>query len=332
MNKYIVFSILLFIMLILIYRITDFFYIESKTLTIKYKPKFIEFINTQVSSKSNKLFFLPHLELGDSIVLNGIVRYYCSIYDTVIMVCKKSYYSQIHFMYSDVKNLILYKVPDKNVYRKITQYIPYDTEIKKLFVENNIKLITVGCFKSYYNSDMTGYSSPIFPVWIYNDLKLNINIAYEYFKINRNYKREDELYNNLIKITGFKYIVVIDDEKRHYTINDIYLTDLKYPIFKLGNNSTNINKKLDQIKDPIIFNYIKILENASEIISIDSSIPWLIDMLNIPTKTSVHTYMRLGNVQYNNKNITVINGSPIDRFPGYFNYNTINSGFCSIFY
>jgi hypothetical protein len=332
MNKYIVFSILLFIVLILIYRINDFFYIESKALTIKYKPKFIEFINTKLSSQSNKLFFIPHLELGDSIVLNGIIRYYCSIYDTVVMVCKKTYYNQIHFMYSDLENLILYKVSDKNVYRKMTRYVPYDADIKKLFTEYNIKLITLGCFKFQYHSNTNIYSTLTFPLWIYDDLQLSSEIAYEYFKINRDYKREDELYNKLIKILGFKYIIIIDDEKRKYTIKDSYITDLKYPVFKLGNNSTNINKKLNDIKDPIIFNYIKILENATEIISIDSSIPWLIDMLNIQTKTSVHTYMRAGNVKYNNKNISIINGTSIDRLPAFFDYNTVNSGLCSIFY
>lgn len=332
MNKYIIFSIIFFILLILIYRITDFFYIETKIINIKYKPKFIEFINTRLSSQSKKLFFIPHLELGDSIVLNGIVRYYCSIYETVVLVCKKFYYNQIQFMYSDLKNLILYKLPDKNVYRKMTKYIPYDNDIIDLFTKNKIKLLTLGCFKVQYHSTTNVYSNIVFPLWIYQDLKLSSNIAYDYFKINRNYKREDELYNKLIKITGFKYIIVIDDEKRNYTIKDSYLTDLRYPIVKLGNNSTNTNKKLNEIKDPIIFNYIKILENASEIISIDSSIPWIIDMLNIPTKTSVHTYMRGGIVQYNNKNITIINGTTIDRLPGFFNYNTINSGLCSMFY
>ena len=331
MNKYIIFCTILFLLLILLYRVTDFYYTESNILTIKYKPKFIDFLNTNLASKSKKLFFVPHLELGDSIVLNGVVRYYCSIYDTVIMACKKSYYPQIRFMYTDLKNLILYQVPDKNIYRKMNIYIPYNNEIKTLFQEYNIKLIAQGCFKLQYSLDQIYIpENMIFPIWIYNDLDINPNIAYSQFKINRDYKREDDLYNKLVKILGYKYIILIDDEKRKFEISNMFLDNLQYPIFKLGNNSTNDNKKLNTIKDPIIFNYIKILENASEIISIDSSIPWLIDMLNIPTKTTVHTYMRGGNVQYKNNNITIIDGSPIDRLPGYLNFTTINSGLCSI--
>jgi hypothetical protein len=173
-------------------------------------------------------------------------------------------------------------------------------------------------------------NSSEFPLWLYEDLNINPTIAYSQFKINRDYKKEDDLYNKLINILGYKYIILIDDEKRNFIIDDKYLNNLKYPIFKLGDNSNNNNNKLNLIKDPFIFNYIKILENASEIISIDSSIPWLIDMLNITTKTTVHTYVRGGNVIYKNNNIKVINGSSIDRLPGYFNYNTLNSNLCNI--
>ena len=331
MNKYILYNIFLLIGLLLIYHIADFLYMESNILERKYNPKFVDFITTNLNTDSKKLFFIPHLELGDSIVLNGVVRYYCSIYDTVIMVCKKSYYKQIHFMYADLDNLILYQVPDKNVYRKMKNYIPYNKDTKKLFIDYNIKFLTLGCFTLQYDVDELYVPiGDIFPKWIYNDLKINSDIAYSYFKINRDYKKEDELYNKLVKVIGFKYIVLIDDEKRNFVINNKYLNNLPYPIFKLGNNSTNTNKKLNNIKDPIVFNYIKILENASEIISIDSSMPWIIDLLNIETKTTVHTYVRAGNVYYNNKNITVINGSLITRIPGYFNYYTVQNGICNL--
>ena len=54
--------------------------------------------------------------------------------------------------------------------------------------------------------------------------------------------------------------------------------------------------------NPIIFNNIKILENAVEIISIDTSIPWLIDMMNINVKTSIYP-ARQDTIIYKNKNI-----------------------------
>ena len=73
--------------------------------------------------------------------------------------------------------------------------------------------------KLYIPSNLT------FPLWIYYDLDININIAYSQFKINRNYKKEDELYNKLVKILGYKYIILIDDEKRNFIIdNKLFLS------------------------------------------------------------------------------------------------------------
>jgi hypothetical protein len=315
MNKYII--LLLVLLLLLIYLIIDFYITETNILLNKYKPSFIKFIES-LDQSSNKLFTIPHLELGDSIALNGAIRYYSSKYDIVIMVCKKSYYKQISFMYSDLKNIIYYSLPDKNIYRNMTRYIPYNNEIKELFDKYNITYIPMGCFSLSLNPSMN-----YFPTRIYDDLNLNPKIAYSHFKIIRNHEQENILYDKLISIIGNKYIILIDDEKRKYIIDDIYLKDLEYPIFKLSMNSTNKNKKLDNIRDPIVFNYIKILENAQEIISIDSSIPWLIDMLNIQTKTTIHTYLRPDILLYNNKNISTVNVSYIKKSTSLLNINNI---------
>jgi hypothetical protein len=298
------------------YVIFDIYYTESTILTKKYKPKFIEYIQS-LDKLSKKLFTIPHLELGDSIILNGAIRYYCSKYDTVIMVCKKSYYNQISTMYTDLNNIIFYVLPDKYIYRKIYNYFPYDNDTKELFLEYNITYLPMGCFKNYYGKINDFISRT------YEELDLDVNIAYSYFKINRNYARENELYDKLVSIIGHKYIIVIDDEKRNFLIDDKYLTDLPYPIVKLSNNSMNKNKKLNKIRDSIIFNYIKILENAHEIISIDSSIPWLIELLNLNPNTTVHAYSRVDYIKY--RNIKIVNGTILNKSYSLLNYNNIKA-------
>ena len=292
-------------------------------------PEFIKLLNNNYNNNLSKLLFIPHVELGDSIVLNGIVRYYSTIYNTIFMPCKNSYYNQIKFMYSDLSNLILIKIPDHIIHKNILSYIPYDKESIKLYNNYNIEIITLGCYNILYGNSNIQYKA-LFPIWIYDALKLNANIAYDYFKINRDYIRENELYNNLINIIGKKYIVLIDDEKRNFIINPKYLSHIKYPIFKMSHNSINSIPELNLIRDPIMFNNIKILENAIEIISIDTSIPWIIDFLNINVKTSVHTYMRDGSIRFKNKNIKIINGSFIDRLTAYTNLSTYNSKMCKL--
>jgi hypothetical protein len=316
MSKYNIIKYTLILFIVLLYFIFDIYYTESTILINKYKPRFYKYI-ISLDKSSKKLFIIPHLELGDSIALNGAIRYYCSKYDIVIMVCKKSYYKQISFMYKDLNNLIFYSIPDKNIYRKIYYYFPYDKNTKKLFLDYNITYLPMGCFNPDY-MPMNDFLSRT-----YEELNLDPSFAYTYFKINRNYKKEDELYNKLINIIGNKYIIIIDDEKRNFLIDEKYLTNLPYPIFKLSNNSNNKNKKLNTIKDDLIFNYIKILENAHEIISIDSSIPWLIDLLNLNPNTTVHTYTRLDYIKF--KNINVINGTLIDKSFALFNYNNLRS-------
>ena len=330
-KKNIVFYIVFFlIIIIIILTIVNQLNLTSYRIKNKHKPKFIDLINTKLNDNSPKLIFLPHLELGDSIAINGVVRYFCTKYSTVIIPCKKLYYKQIQFMYNDLSNLILYKVPDKNIYQKMNLYIPYDKDTIELYKKYNIQIIAMGCFGGQYNTP-SAYSDLYFPAWIYDELHININIPYNNFKINRNYEKENELYTQLINIIGNKYVVVIDDEKRKFTINTKYLTHIKYPIFKMSNSSSNIIPELNTVRDPIVFNNIKILENAQEIISIDSSIPWIIDFLNINVKTSVHTYMRDGNVKFRNKNIKIVSGSLIEKLPAFFNISTYNSKFCNLF-
>lgn len=331
-KKNIVFYTVFFlVIIIIIFTIINQLNLSNYRIKIKYTPKFIDLINTKLNDNSSKLIFISHLELGDSITLNGAVRYFCSKYNTVIMPCKKLFYKQVQFMYSDLSNLILYKVPDKNIYQKMNLYIPYDENSIELYNKYNINIIAMGCFISQYNSNNNINNEYPFPLWSYKNLNLNINLMYNNFKINRNYERENELYTQLINIIGDKYVVIIDDEKRNFTINSKYLMHIKYPIFKMSNNSSNIIPELNTVRDPIVFNNIKILENAQEIISIDSSIPWIIDILNINVKTTIHTYMRDGNIAFRNKNITIISGSLIERLPAFFNISTYNSKFCNLF-
>jgi len=289
----------------------------------------VKFINTNLNNNSKKLFLSPLFELGDNIVINGAVRYYCEKYTTVVMVCKKNYYEQISYMYQDLDNLLFYVIPDIYANQYLEYYIKIDNDIDNLFKLYNIKYHNIfNNFVEYNNLLKLDYV-----LRTYNALNLDVNIAYKYFKIVRNHNRENELYQQLISIIGNKYVIIIDDEKRNFLINKIYTDQITLPIFKLSANSVNLNPKLNLIKDPYIFNYCKILENASKIISIDTSIPWLIDMMNINTKTYIYN-TRPGIIKYNNKNINLLpvknkdiinNASNINNYSIKYPYETLLS-------
>jgi hypothetical protein len=271
------------------------------------KERLISFINVNLNDTTKKLILFPHLELGDNLIFNGIVRYYCSIYSKVILVCKKNYYNQIKYMYSDLDNILFYNInrglgEDWNM--NILSELYYDDEIRELYKKYNIEFIPISLYKSRYNIERPEVNTD-YPLYFFDELNLSYNIRYDNFKVIRNISNEENIYNKLINIIGNKYNIIIDDEKRDFIINDDIIKN-KYPIFKLGNNSINKNKNLDEIKTDNIFDYIKILENAEEIHTIDSSIVLMIDLLNLNVKTYIYKKYRPMPVIYKNKNFEYI--------------------------
>jgi hypothetical protein len=304
MNKY---SIIILLVILIIYNISIIitnYNNKIKNIINNKKNKLIKFINTKLNNYNRKLFLVISPELGDNIIFNGGIRYYCTKYNKVILVCKKSYYEQISYMYRDLNNILLYSLPDKYYNQYIIYNIPYkDDEVKKLFSMYNIKYI------NFYTKNMDNVYNYIYN-YIYTDnvsrtyktFNLDTNIAYTYFKLIRDNEREQNLYNELINIIGKKYIVIIDDEKRNFNINDKYIKELELPIYKLSNNSKNNDKRLDNFRSKYIFDYILILEKAEKVISIDTALPWVINFLNINVNIEIYP-ARVDNIEYKNRNI-----------------------------
>ena len=274
----------------------------------------INYINNNLNNSSKKLILIPHLELGDNIIFNGIVRHYCSIFDNVILVCKKMYEKQINYMYSDLNNLTIYPVKGGAVEGiNLIDEFYYDSDINNLLIKCNTTFLPVSNSRTSYTNIFTNVAGVVanvinrshYPKIFFDELELPYEFRYTKFKINRDYSSEDIIYNKLVNIVGNKYIVIIDDEKRNIVIDIRYITN-EYPIFKLGNNSINKDERLETVKSDNIFNYIKLLENANEIHTIDSSIVLLIDALNLNVKTYIHRYARPQPVEYNNPNFLYI--------------------------
>jgi len=292
--NYIIFYYIFILIIVISVYYTSKYYLKTKKIIKNYENKLIYLINNKFKNSDKKLLIIPIFELGDSIIINGGIRYFCNKYKNIIYICKKTNYNIISYMYRDINNITYFIIPDKNTLPYLNYYVPINDITLKL-----LKLYNFSYINMKNNEILHGGH---FVERTYNNLNLNIDIAYNYFKLVRDYERENILYNKLINITGYKYIILIDDQKRNFLINKKYLENKNYPIFNVSKNSKNKNNKLDAIKSDNLFDYIKIFENAQEIISIDTSIPWLIDMMNINVKTSIYG-ARIGNIIYRNKNI-----------------------------
>ena len=251
------YSIIGFILILLIIISISEYKINQINFRIASKIKLINFVNSNLDQTSEKLIIFPHLELGDNIIFNGIVRHYCSIYKKVILICKVTYVKQLEYMYNDLNNLILYPIKGGEVENiNVLDELYYDNEIKNIFIDYNIKFIAINSYKKYYNTnteDLKGYIDKLYygedkiskyPLTFFNELNLPYDIRYTNFKVNRNYIIENEIYTKLINILGYKYNIIIDDEKRNFNINIKYIKN-NYPNFRLGNNSINLDKELE---------------------------------------------------------------------------------------
>jgi len=315
MNSGIIIYVSILILIVWIYLIeyNRIYKLQPKKI-VKNTKKLVDYIQNYlkiVKNNNKTLFIIPHLELGDNLIINGMIRYYVTKYN-VILVVKEIYKEQINIMYSDLlsennKKLYFYYVKGgiiENIY--LLNELPIDYNLKKLLNDNNIKTMIFNEYKSLY-LESQNFIPINYPQYFYTDFNLDWKIQYTYFKINRNMEEENDLYNRLINITGEKYIVIIDDEKRNYIIDKKYIFN-NFPIFKIGNNSKNKNEELNMIRHKNMFNYIKILENAHEIHSIDTSMLWLIDLLNIPGHIYLHRNIRMsfGGTNYKSKYIKLI--------------------------
>jgi len=277
----------------------------TTTKILKSKKKLINFIDANLSDYTNKLILFPHLELGDNLIFNGIVRYFCKKYSKVVLVCKKAYYKTISYMYSDLNNLLIYQINGGMIENNnILLEFYYDNYIANLYKKYNIKFIPIGLYKSYYNMIREDVHIE-YPLYFFDELKIPYDTRYTEFKIKRDYIRENIIFNKLVNIVGDKYNIIIDDEKRNFIINKNVIKN-NYPVFKLGNNSSNSNKELDKIKTDNIFDYIKLLENAYQIHTIDSCLVLLVDILNLNVKTFIYKNYRPLVVVYKNKNFEYI--------------------------
>ncbi len=309
-------------MIFIIYYNLDINKLNNNIRYNNYDIKLINYIKKNCIKNNTNLIIYPILELGDSIAINGGIRYLALKYNKIIYICKKSYYNQISYMYRDLDNIIYCKLPDRYIYQYF--YLKLNKNIKDIFKKYNIEYINM-----HFNMQN---SSDEFFTRSMNSLKLNKEIGYKYFKFVRDYNREKQLYNNLVNIIGKKYIIIIDDELRNLTINNKYLKNLKYPIFKISRNSKNNDKRLDLIHSEYVFDYILILENAQKIISIDSSISVIIDMMNINTVTEIYN-TRLDNLKYKNKYIKIlkITNDDIVKYNYYIVYNLIKKTYNNLY-
>ena len=188
------------------------------------------------------------------------------------------------------------------VYLPVTQYY-YDV-VKKYIISPNVNFCSENesfpMKELYYSSFMkplknkTGdlyiplqYANYGHPedVILYSKYKM-ANVSFEdwrdFFEINRDIKKENNLFN----------ILQLSEEDKYIFVNDTFATppDLHFREIKLSNDKKIV--KMQLIKDYTIFDWLKVVEKAEEIHTVDTSICYLIEKLKLKNKKFLYTRNR----------------------------------------
>jgi len=185
------------------------------------------------------LYIHQHLGLGDHIICNGLVRnIYQRITSNINLFCKPMYQESVSYMYRDTDIKI----------------IPLDDHDIGPFLSNidPENILRVG-----HHHIMKYIQGTTFDHAFYKQVGLNFQKRWTDFYIKRDEAKEEELYQ---KINPPKeYIFLHDDPSRNFIIDQKHIINKNLPIIRPDLKLTTN-----------MFEYAKVIENASEIHCIDS--------------------------------------------------------------
>jgi hypothetical protein len=153
-----------------------------------------------------------------------------------------------------------------------------------------------GAFISTATADMTHNDGKIMSSK-YSMLGLDHSDWKEYFKFERNFDKEDDLYYNVL---GLK------DDSEFVFINNLYNTDIRDSELLSPENYDLPVVELKILEGFTLFDWCKVLERAKSVFTINTSINYLIDVLD----TSYEKYVIIAHSEQNKREIDYLFSTP----------------------
>ncbi len=205
-------------------------------------------------------YIYHHLGLGDHIICNGLVRIFSNEFDEVSLFCKHHNLESVSFMYRDKDNITVIPVND-------------DSEVIEYIRQRNLynDTIQVG-FDNMYRTKSNNFDESF-----YSQFDIDFENRWSKFDLQRDLTREEKLFNEL-ELKDTPYIFLHDDERFSIDLEKV-------------NKELKIVRPLRNLTDNI-FDYLKIIENAQEVHTIESSFLFIIDSLNLNKDINAHRYPR----------------------------------------
>jgi hypothetical protein len=224
-------------------------------------------------------YIFPHFGLGDAIITNGLVRYFCQQYDHIVYFCSDVYYDSIKYMFRDLNNLTCLNLGDHS----------WAVNAAQNFIStNNLTedVIHIGYEKLYKEYTIRNPGAAFYKS-LYTMFDLDISFRFDNFFFKRNFEYENYIFNKL-NPNNEQYIFVIDDANHH--LGSIVIDDKKissnYKIIKYDKSLNYTDEKF------LMFNYGKIIENAQEVHCIETGFLEFMVSMKFTTPIFIHSYLR----------------------------------------
>ena len=202
---------------------------------------------TEIFDNRN-LMIHHHLGTGDHFICNGLVNHICSNREKnnrasplVYLACKKRNLETVSYLYSENTIVIPTEIGD-NAINEIS-------EVNSFVEKNNLKLIRVGFGRCDPNN---------FEESFYNQLNIPYDIRYEYFKLPKT------KFWKTLETPNEKFILIHDS-----------CSDTKFDL----EIETSLKKVYFDSHEPL-FSHMDLINKASEIHCVDSSIYHLVDNMS----------------------------------------------------
>jgi hypothetical protein len=208
--------------------------------------------------QQNRTYIYHHLGLGDHIICNGLVRNICKNPGNYFLFSKTHNTPSVEFMFRDLKNLKVINVKD-------------DYEIPNILKLKPGSLIKIGHENLPF---VKNFNKCTWDEAFYLQLGVEFKERWESFYFEPNETKEDDLFKKL-NPNDEPYCLIHNKDSSGVDRIDY----------------SKINNDLMKVvveKSDTIFDYKKLIENATEIHCVDSSFKHLVESLNTSATLFYH--------------------------------------------
>jgi hypothetical protein len=226
-----------------------------------------------------KVFILPHMGLGDTMVLAGLVRYLAASNTHIIYPVKSRYLEATKQLFRGLDTVSLMPVEDDS---QVSPAFGADGSVLHHYLREGYTLLPFGL---HTGMGMTAWSAlhPDFSHRFYIQAGLDHDISYSHFVLWRDPERERCLYDTVVARYGPDYIFLHEDRARGYPIDRSKIPP-DIPLFSAHD--------LEVFSDNI-FDYCLVMERARELHFMDSCFGLLADRLpGVTCPMTCHAYAR----------------------------------------